>query len=459
MTVKLPPGPANRSFRFPIAQWRSLQFILNTVPVLEEYAQKYPDCFSLSQKNSPPVVYFYHPEAIKQIFNSPPEWFNTSSGKILLPIVGYNSLLVLEGDRHRNQRKLLMPPFHGARMQTYAELINTIAQEVIGRWQLNKPFNVRAAMQEISLRTIMGVVFGISSGERYEELQVLLTSLLDSISSPVASTMLYFPFLQKDWGTWSPWGRFWRTKQRIDSLLIAEIEQRRAEADRERDDVLSLLLSVKDTNGQPMTDEELRDELLTLLFAGHETTASATAWGLYWLERLPEVKTKLRQELETTSITDNSLAVTKLEYLSAVVKETLRIYPIVVNTFPRITKQSIKILDYCFEPGTVLFCSIYLTHHRLDLYPEPNCFQPERFRSRQYSAYEYLPFGGGSRLCIGYALALFEMKLVLANIFSQFELKRVGNKPLKPTRRGVTLAPPSNMQMIVTKKRGSLASN
>ena len=450
MTFKSPPGPANRSFRFPIAQVRSLQFILNTLPVLERYAKEYPDCFSLSQKSSPPVVYFYHPKAIEQLFTCPPEWFNTSSGKILVPILGYNSLLVLEGDRHRNQRKLLMPPFHGARIRTYAELISTITQEETDRWQFDKPFNVRAAMQKISLRIIMNVVFGISSGERYEELQVLLTSLLDSISSPTASTMLYFPVLQEDWGAWSPWGRFWRIKQKINSLLTAEIEQRRAEADR-GDDILSLLLSVKDINGQSMTDEELRDELLTLLFAGHETTASAMSWGLYWVERLPKVKAKLRQELATISVVNDSLAVTKLEYLTATVRETLRIYPIVVNTFPRVAKQAIKIFDYWLEAGTVLFGSIYLTHRREDLYSEPNCFKPERFLSRQYSSYEYLPFGGGSRRCIGYALALLEMKLVLANVFSQFELKRVGNKALKPVRRGVTLAPPSNMQMIATK--------
>ena len=451
MTFKSPPGPANRSFRFPVAQMRSLRFILNTLPVLEGYAREYPDCFSLSQKSSPPVVYFYHPEAIKQLFTSPPEWFNTSSGRILVPILGDNSLLVLDGDRHRSQRKLLMPPFHGARIQTYAELITTITQEETDRWQLNQPFNVRAAMQKISLRIIMNVVFGISSGQRYEELQVLLTSLVDSIGSPAASTMLYFPVLQEDWGAWSPWGRFWRTKQKINSLLTAEIEQRRIEADRERDDILSLLLSVRDINGQSMSDEELRDELLTLLFAGHETTASAISWSLYWVERLPEVKAKLRQELATISVVNDPLAVTKLEYLTATVRETLRIYPIAVNTFPRVAKQPIKIFDYWLEAGTVLFGSIYLTHRRSDLYPEPNCFKPERFLSRQYSSYEYLPFGGGSRLCIGYALALLEMKLVLANVLSRFELKRVGNKTVKPTRRGVTLAPPSNMQIIATK--------
>jgi cytochrome P450 family 110 len=419
--------------------------------VMEGYTKKYPDCLSLSQRNSPPVVYFYHPEAIKQIFTAPPEWFS-SSGRILIPVLGSNSLIVLSGDRHQSQRKLLMPPFHGARMQTYGELITQITQEVISQWQPNKPFNVRKAMQEISLRMIMGAVFGINSGERYQELQELLTSLLESIGSPIASTMLFFPFLQEDWGAWSPWGRFWRLKQRIISLLIAEIEQRRAEADRERNDILSLLLSATDSHGQSMTNEELTDELLTLLFAGHETTASAIAWALYWIERSPQVKVKLQQELSNVSIIENPLAVTKLDYLTAIVQETLRIYPIAMNTFPRVNLLPIKILDYWFEAGTTFFASIYLTHRRPDIYPEPNSFKPERFLSRQFSAYEYLPFGGGNRLCIGYAFAQFEMKLVLANIFSQFELTRVGSYPLKPTRRGVTVAPPRSLQMIAMKK-------
>ena len=446
MIVKLPPSP-KRSYNFPAPQIRSLRFVFNPLQVTEEDAKNSPDCFSLSRPNSPPVVYFYHPEAIKQIFTAPPECFKSSSGKILIPVVGYNSLIVTDGDRHQGQRKLLMPPFHGARMQTYAELITQITKTAINKWQTNKPFNVRETIQEISLQTILGAVFGLDSNDHDYELQHLLTSLVDSISSPVASTMLYFPGLQKDLGAWSPWGRFQRMKQKIDRLLLAKIEQRRTEADL-GNDILSLLLSARDSQGQPMTNEELKDELLTLLFAGHETTASAIAWAVYWIERSPQVKAKLQQELSSISITDNPVAVTKLEYLTAIVQETLRIYPIAINTFPRTTVQPMKILDYQFEAGTIFFASIYLTHRRPDIYPEPNCFEPERFLSRQFSAYEYLPFGGGSRLCIGYAFAQFEMKLVLANIFSQFELTRVGKQPIKPTRRGVTIAPPGNLRMV-----------
>lgn len=452
MTTKLqqPPSP-KRSFRFPAPQMRSLRFIFNPLQVMEGYAQQYPDCFSLTYENSPPVVYFYHPEAIKQIFTAPESWFKTSA-KILLPIVGNNSLIVLSGDRHQSQRKLLMPPFHGARMQAYAKLITRITQDVISDWQPNRPFNVRQAMQEVSLKTILGAVFGLEQDEQDGELQKLLISLLDTVGSPLASSLLFFRGLQKDWGALSPWGRFLRRKEKIDSLLLAKIAQRRTEADPERTDILSLLLTARDEDGQPMTDEELKDELLTLLFAGHETTASAIAWALYLVERSPEVKSKLQQELSQVSVLEDPLAVTKLKYLTAIVQETLRIYPIAVNSFPRVCLKPIKIMDYWFEAETTFFVSIYLTHRRQDLYPQPDCFQPERFLTKQFSAYEYLPFGGGNRLCIGYAFAQFEMKLVLANIFSQFELTKVGNQPVRPTRRGVTVAPPGNMQMIAKQR-------
>ncbi|HEY9846759.1 MAG TPA: cytochrome P450, partial [Candidatus Caenarcaniphilales bacterium] len=255
------------------------------------------------------------------------------------------------------------------------------------------------------------------------------------------------------WGPLSPWGRFLRLKQQIDQLLIAEIQSRRKQADPNRDDILSLLLAARDEAGEAMTDEELRDELLTLLFAGHETTASALAWALYWIDHLPEVQSKLLQELNTLPPDSDPSATARLPYLTAVCQETLRIYPIAINTFPRVTKSSIEIMGYQFEPGTILLPSIYLTHQREDIYPQPKQFKPERFLEKQFSAYEYLPFGGGNRRCIGLAFAQFEMKLVLATILSRYELKLASNRPVKPTRRGLTVAPPGNMRMVVTQKR------
>ncbi|MGL5877353.1 MAG: cytochrome P450, partial [Xenococcaceae cyanobacterium] len=312
-----------------------------------------------------------------------------------------------------------------------------------------KPFSVRSTMQEISLQVILNVVFGLHSGNRYQQLQTVLSEMLETIGSPLSSTLIFFRSLQKDLGKWSPWGRFLRMRGEIDRLLFAEIEERRNSKDTERDDILSMLLAARDENGQPMTDAELKDQLLTLLFAGHETTASALAWSLYWLDRLPEVRHKLLQELKTIEVTDDVIAATKLPYLTAISQESLRIYPIAINGFPRIVQKPIEIMGYKFEPGTALIPSIYLLHQKEYLYPEPKKFKPERFLERQFSQYEYIPFGGGDRFCIGYAFAQFEMKIVLATIFSQCELTLVNKRPVKPSRRGLTLAPPGSMKMML----------
>jgi cytochrome P450 len=425
--------------------------------VLEERAKRYGDPFVISKNTSPQVVYFSHPKAIEQIFTADPELFEIGSGNdILIPLLGANSLILLDGMKHQRQRRLLMPPFHGDRLRTYGQLIGDITEQVMSEWKVGEPVTVRAATQEISLRVILTTVFGLHEGKRFDELRKVLTSLLDSVSSPISSTLLFFRSLQKDWGAWSPWGRFLRLKQQIDQLLIAEIQERRVETRRtsslHRDDILSLLLAARDEAGQPMTDEELRDELLTLLFAGHETTASALAWAFYWVDRLPEVKNKLMQELDSLPATDPS-AIARLPYLSALCYETLRIYPIALNPFPRILKSPMEIMGYQFETGTVLLPSTYLTHQREDIYPEPKSFKPERFLQRQFSPYEYFPFGGSNRRCIGAAFALFEMKLVLATILSRYELKLADKRPVKPTRRGLTVAPPANMRMVVTERQ------
>ena len=212
-------------------------------------------------------------------------------------------------------------------------------------------------------------------------------------------------------------------------------------------------MSARDEAGQPMTDEELRDELMTLLMAGHETTASALTWALYWVYHLPEVHDKLLHELNPLGNDAHPYEIAKLPYLTAVCQETLRIYPVAITAFFRIPKEPFQVMGYEFEAGTGLIPCIYLTHHREDIYPEPKRFRPERFLERQFSQYEYLPFGGGNRRCIGLAFAQFEMKLVLATIVSRFQLALVDRRPVKPVRRGLTVAPPGGMRMVVTSER------
>jgi cytochrome P450 len=433
---------------------QTIQGIFQPMEYLEAARSRYGDTFTMRSLGLTPAVVLSHPQAIQEIFTADPSLFDTAtSNKILEPLLGKYSLLQLDGSAHQGRRKLLMPPFHGERMRTYGNIICDITKQVMSQWTKGKPFCVRSATQEISLRVILRAVFGIDEGERFEQIRQLLGSLLDSFNSPWRSSFLFLKFLQKDLGAWSPWGQFLRQKQQIDALLTAEIRERQTQPNSSGEDILSLMMSARDEEGQPMTEVQLRDELMTLLFAGHETTASALAWAFYWIHNLPEVRQTLLQELDTFTQDSDPSAVSKLPYLNAVCSETLRLYPIVLFTFGRTLKSPLEVMGYQLEAGTLLAPCIYLTHHREDIYPEPKRFKPERFLERQFSPYEYLPFGGGNRRCLGYAFALFEMKLVLATVLSQVELALVDKRPIRAARRGITFSPSGGVEMIVTGSR------
>ncbi len=430
-----------------------LQWVSNPLQLMETSAKTHGDLFALQLTNVEPIVFISNPQGIQEVFTTPPDYFYVGrSNKLIKPLVGDNSLLLIDGATHQHQRRLLTPPFHGERMKAYAQIITNITKQVISNWQLGQPFSVRDSMQEISLRVILQAVFGLCEGERLTKLRKLVASLLDLSGSPLRSAVTFFPALQVDLGAWSPWGKFLREREKIHQILYTEIQERRNNPDSSRTDLLSLMMLAQDENGEGMTDIELRDELMTLLVAGHETTASALTWALYWVHNLPTVREKLINELN--SITENTglNEIYRLPYLTAVCQETLRIYPIVMITLPRIVKIPTRIMGYEFAPGTLLAPCIYLTHRRPDLYTEPEKFKPERFLERQYSQYEYLPFGGGNRICIGMAFAMFEMKLVLATVLSQLDLELVDNIPVKPMRRGVTLAPSGGKWLVVTGK-------
>lgn len=445
--MNLPNGPRTPQFI------RMLKLIARPLDYLEDYGRRYGDCFVVGSKSNP-VVYLSHPEAIQTIFTADPQLFETGRANgILRFLLGENSLLLLDRDRHARQRRLLMPPFHGDRMRTYGELICDVAQAVTAQWQPGESVAIRSYMQDITLQVILQAVFGLHRGERYEELRQRIGTLLDNMGTPFSAFFVFFRSLQRDWGPWSPWGRFIRQREQIDRLLYDEIRDRKQAGDFSGTDILTMLMSARDEAGQAMTEQELRDELMTLLVAGHETTASALSWAMYWIHSQPDVRDKLREELASLGANPNPIAISQLPYLNAVCQETLRIYPIAITTSVRILKAPLKIGDYEFEPGTVLFPCIYLTHQREELYPEPKRFKPDRFLQQQYSPYEYLPFGGGNRRCIGAAFAQFEMKLVLATILSRFELTLPSRRPVKPVRRGLTVAPPAGMRMVVKQRR------
>lgn len=435
---------------------QTLEWVFHPLEYMETNFQRFGDLFqaSISPANPERLILVNNPQAIQYILTHDHSNEITAPGEVNIlakPILGENSMILLNGKRHRQRRQLVMPPFHGDRMKAYGELICSITREVIDEWQLNQTFSARDAMQKITMRVILQAVFGLHQGDRYRQLEQVLAQRLNTITTPLTSILVFFPQLAIDLGPQSIGGKIRRTVEQIDRLLYAEIRERRASLDPAQTDVLSLLLSAKDENGQGLTDEELHDELITLLIAGHETTATAIAWALYWIHKLPEVRLKLMKELEPWQHNDFT-SITRLPYLTAVCNETLRIYPVALVTLPRRVEKPMQLMGYDLEVGTLLMGCIYLVHHREELYPKSKEFRPERFLERQFSPYEFLPFGGGIRRCVGVALAMYEMKLILKTIMSSCELELAETKPVKPQRRGGTLAPAGGIKL---KKVGS----
>ncbi|GAB4384935.1 MAG: cytochrome P450 [Elainellaceae cyanobacterium] len=430
-----------------------MQAIVQPLQSLDAYFQQYGDFYTARLSGLGSVVVISSPEAVEKLMTAPSELFESGRGnRILAPFVGDTSLILQDGKPHQRLRKLLMPPFHGERLRAYGQDICAITKQVTDCWQPEQRFSARTITQEISLRVIMRTVFGVQEPEKTERLRQRLNGLLELFDQPLNSSFAFLPALQQDWGPWSPWGHLLRQRAQLDTMLYSEIQHRRSHFEAHDNDILSLILAARDEAGEPLTDLEVRDELMTLLFAGHETTATAIAWALYWLHRLPEVGDQVRQELAELGDNPDPVAIARLPYLNAVCQETLRIYPVALFTFSRILNQPWALMGHEFEPDTQLSVCIYLLHHRPDLYPEPKQFRPERFLERQFSPYEFLPFGGGNRRCLGAAFALFEMKLVLATILSNWQLQLVSDRPVYPVRRGVTMAPARGVPMQVVNK-------
>lgn len=429
---------------------QKLRWVLDPVGYMESAVQQYPDLFTADIIGfGDTFIFVHHPEALQEILTHDNRKFIAPGGenKILQPLLGEYSLILIEGKAHRQQRQLMMPSLHGASLQTYGQTICNITQTLFDQLSPDQPFLARRVMQELTLEVIIQVVFGLSEGSRYQQMKHYLSALTEVFRSPITASLLYFPVLQKDLGAWSPWGHFLRLRQQTDALLMAEIADRRAHPNPDRTDILSLLMSAQDETGQGLSDQELRDELMTLLLAGHETTASAIAWGLYWIHRTPNVREKLLHELQSLGESPDPMEIARLPYLNAVCSETFRITPVAMLTFPRVVQEPVKLLDYSLIVGTILVGCIYLLHQRPDLYPEPKQFRPERFLERQFSPYEFMPFGGGVRRCVGDALAMLEAKLVVATIISHYRLELVDSEPEYPRRRGVTLAPARGVKM------------
>ena len=417
----------------PAPAWmQKIQYTLKPLAYMDTAGQRYGDIFNAPVIGNHPVVLFIsNPQALQQIFANDTKQFIAPPNQLVRPLVGNSSIFTLEGSRHRRERRLLMPPFHGERMQTYGQLICELVDNAMSSLSIDTSFSARKLAQEISLEVMLKVVFGIYQAERFNRLKSLMVRLTDSLQSPFIGGLLFFPSLQKDLGAQSPWGYLRDLQRQISELVYAEISDRH-QNHVQGSDILSLMICARDEDGQPMSDAQLHDELITLLLAGHETTASAIAWALYWIHRQEQVREKLMGELGHLSKDSDPTAIMQLPYLTAVCNETLRLFPVAVLTVPREVKEPVELMGYQLEPGMRVYGCIYLTHQRPDIYPEPKSFKPERFLERQFSAYEFFPFGGGARRCIGEALAQFEMKLVLATMLSHYRLTLCDRIPEYP---------------------------
>jgi cytochrome P450 len=405
--------------------------------LLKQCAARFGDVFQLQIAREGTWIVLSNPEHIKQVFKGDPKVFHAGEGnRILLPVLGENSLLLLDEDAHMEQRKLLLPPLHGQRMQRYGELMSEIAAEEIDRWPSGEPYSLRPRMQAITLEIILRAVFGLEHGDRLEALRVELRSLLDTLTRP---EMFLWPVLMgpERLARFAP---FKRMHEKVDQLVYAEIAERRKASDlAEREDILSMLLEARhESDGSPMTDKEIRDELLTLLVAGHETTATALSWAVERLTRHPDKLARLVEEVQAG----------EQEYLEAVVTETLRLRP-VISLVARYLREPVEIGGWQLPAGVTVAPSIYLVHRRPDIYPNPERFEPERFLEDSPGTYTWIPFGGGVRRCIGGSFAHFEMQVVLAELVKRRHVRPARPEPEPVYRRAITETPRHDAEVVL----------
>jgi cytochrome P450 len=429
--MALPPGP-----RTP-APLNIVRFGRRPLELLRRWHARYGDVFTVRMSGFGTGVYVADPEAIRELFTGDQSDLRAGEANSFMePVLGPHSVLILDGSEHLRQRKLLLPPFQGSRVAAFREVIREVAEREVASWHAGARLVLRERMRALTFEVICRAVFGVTEADRVQRLRERLGAVIDT--SPL---MMISPAARTDLGPLSPGGRFARRLRAADALLHEEIERRRGEPDLEdRGDVLSLLLRARDEQGRPMTNDELRDELFTMLGAGHETTATGLAFAFELLLRNPRVLGRLREELAGD---DDA-------YLDAVVKETLRLRP-VIDAAERTLTVPRTIAGWTLPPGVKVYPAIALVHLREDLYPRAHEFRPERFVEDGAESYAWLPFGGGIRRCIGAALAQAEMAEVLRAVLPRVELRPLSDRPDPVVLRGITLAPKHGVRVEVAR--------
>ena len=433
--MPLPPEPSSS----PLVQ--TLRWAFRPLPFMQECRQRYGDSFSVKFLGfERPMVLISDPAAIKALYMERAHGLPPGRNIFLEPILGSRSLLLLEGADHLAHRKLMLPAFHGERMRSYESIVAEIVDAEIDSWPLDREFAIHPRMQAITLEVILRVVFGVAEGPRLAQLRDCLGKLLAETSSPLTQL---FVLATRRFGGRYPLAKIEAGMKEIDDLLYAEIAEHRRRDDLEqRDDMLSALILARFEDGEGMTDTELRDQLMTLLLAGHETTATGLAWTFDLLLRHATSLQRLRDSLEDGAE----------DYLRATIAESLRLRPVVPLAGRRLATD-LEVDGLSLPAGTDVSPAIWLTHTRADVYPEPFAFRPERFLEDAPDTYAWVPFGGGIRRCIGASFAEFEMRIVLREVLSRCDLRKASPAPEQTGRRNVTLSPKDGTPVVISARR------
>jgi len=422
--MSLPPGP-----RF--AAYQTARYALGPYAFYRRMAGRYGDLFTVPTLLGP-IVVACHPEGVRAIFTAPAQDVARWGTEAASPLVGDHSLILTHGEPHRRARKLLAPPFHGARMTAYRAVARDAALRVASRWG-ERPFRLLDATLALSLQVAMRAIFGVDDAARVRRLEDAILASHDALTPSI----MLFRGLRRGFGGRGPWSRFLRRRASLDALVHEEIGARRArraprEAGSAGEDILSAMLEARYDDGAAMSDTEIRDQLVTLVFAAHETTGVALAWSFYWLARHPEARERLAAELATADEDG--------PYLDAVCQETLRLHPVIPEVIRRLLAP-VDVQGARIPGGMAVAACTTLVHERPDVYPAPHAFRPERFLERTYSPFEHFPFGGGSRRCIGAAFAVQQMKTVLATLVPRYRIDLVNGDGARPVLRNLTVGP------------------
>lgn len=435
----LPPGPRSPAILQQIGTWT------RPTAVLERNRAKYGKRYTARFPAQPPFVVLSDPSDIREVLTADPDVLHPGEGaRILEPLVGPNSVILLDEEPHLEQRKLMLPAFHGERMRKLEGLMRELAERELGGWAREEEIELHPRLQRLTLEIVLRAVFGLERGARLDELRDLLTKVLAFTESPLSllppPPQLLEPLLSRI----GPFARFLALLERTSALIAELVDERRRSASADGADVLSMLLGARHDDESPMSGAELRDELVTALVAGHETTASQLSWAFMHISRAPHVKRRLAQEIES-GVQDGA-------YLTATIQETMRMSPVLPNAEPRMVKKDVTIGGVRYPAGMVLVVNAYLVHHDHHIYPDHYLFRPERFLEDEGGAppgtYTWLPFGGGRRRCLGASFALLEMKVVLHTVLARCDVHPVGSPELA-RRRSITISPSRGARVVL----------